>query len=373
MADQLPGDNRPAVYYDPDGTLVIRASAIGGSCMWELIAAGQGHEPGTLPSNIRRAFREGHELEGVALAHIQQHRGVTVHSAQREGSLVLAPGVICRYHPDGLGTWRKPHLDPNEHIMCDGVIEVKWLGDSLWQKAARHGVESTIAEYKWQASVMMMGEGRRKLTSWVPLLWVVGNKGLPPDPETGERPPCEDEGKIFTQTVDTPFISMSELSMRALDIQEGVEGEDILESGRPCDDPSHFPCRYLHLRPQSDPEDGTESSGSDDKGRKRIHVDDGEQARIDEIARAYLYHKGQADEHEQRRDALKAELLELCPEKATYETDRFTIPVIVQPGKEYVDWKGMPEDVKSRLKEELSKYTKRGRDSKFLRGVKGKD
>lgn len=371
--DEDGGDNRPPAYYDPDGTLVLRASAFGGSCLWELVAAAQGYEATILPSNMRRAFNEGHRLEPEVLRRLEAEYPVVLdhQAAQREGSLELAKGLIVRFHPDGAGRYTQPLVGDvflgKPELNWDVVVEVKALSHDLWKKAVRHGVESTIGEYRWQASVMMLATHKR-------LLWVVYNKGYPPDKDTGIKPFCEDQGKIHLQLVKTPFVSLSEMVLKGLEVKELVEGEDILESGRPCDDPSHWPCRYLHLRPESETEDGdtegrTDTTRGDSERKARTHVEPDSQDKVDELVKSYLYNKGQADECKARADQARDELLAIFGgQKGTYETDRFIIPVTQGRGQKALAWDEMPEEVKTLVES----YMRPGKPYLYLRGVKGK-
>ena len=361
--EHMEGDNRPPAYYEyyDDGTcnLVLRASAIGTSCIWDLIAAAQGYTPNPLPPNLKRAFQEGHDLEPVVLAKIEQEHGVTIHSRQAEGSLELirrtetSPGLVIRYHPDGVGEYYRAEIDTV--VKC--VVEVKALSHDLWKRFVRHGMQNVIEEYGWQGSVMMFGER-------LPLLWVGYNKGYAPD-ENGVKKDCEDQGKIHVQFVAEPIIPYADIVVKAIQIKEEVEGEDILESQRPCYDSRHFPCRYLHLRP--DNQASSVGDGVEGGDTAVVELDDSAKDRLDELARAYIYHKGQADENEGRRKAILAEILDILPNKGTHQTDRFIIPVMEGTGQKTIAWDEMTDEDKERLQQ----YLRDGKKYKYLRGVKG--
>lgn len=310
--DTSPGDNRPPVYWEGD-FLIIRASALGHSCLWELIAAGQGYEPGLLPSNLIRAFREGHTLEPVALGWLQE-KGWKVTGTQSQGHLVLDPKLMVRYHPDGLGS--------NGGLQT--VVEVKWLSDALWLAAKENGVGS-ILNYDWQISVMMHAEG-------APGMWVVGNKGLPPDPTTREKPSCERQGHIFTEQVPQPPISYEEIRERALAVREGVLGEDVISSGRECDDPTAWPCRYIHLRPEPEGPPG-----------EAVMVPDSDKEEVDRLLKEFLFHKGQMDENKQRYEAARDRLLAIAGDAESILTDRWLIP-ITNSRSTWHSFKGAPDE-----------------------------
>lgn len=338
MTNLPPGDNRPPVYWE-DGTLVIRASALGTSCMWELVAAGQGHEPGLLPPVLVRAFKEGHDLEPVVI-HNLRTRGWQITGAQVEGHLRIAENIIIRYHPDGKCIPQSMPAVPwafDEHL-----LEVKALTDDLWCQARDHGTGSTIASYPWQLSTMMHAER-------LPAIWADINKGRPPD-EHGVRPPCNREGQIHIERVAVPPIPLHVIRDKALAIYERVMGDDLLSSDRPCDDPSSWPCRFRHLRPEPE---GTMEGG--------YLVPDRDKEEVDRAIREYLFHKGQADEHKQRADMAKERLLEMAGNHPSLVTDKYVIPLVNSTSTWY--------DLSEMDKDEKAQY-KRSKPIKYIGKVK---
>jgi hypothetical protein len=314
--EELPGDNRPPVYWDEDGFMFIRASAIGNSCLFELVAAGQGYPAGNLPANMVRAFGEGHDLEPKVLEMLE-HLGWIITDRQIEGELILPGKTIIRFHPDGIGT------APNYSGRI--VIEVKALSDALWQRVIRHGLawweevdgqkvlKSVIDEYPWQAA--SMSHGFR-----LPLMWVCYNKGFPPDQVTGEKPYCKDEGKLFMQYVDQPFISRDELVAKAQKIRTLVEGDDILDNDMVCTDPSHFPCRYLHLRP--------EPEGEALESNVAVRTTDVDPALIDELTQQLRTFKSTMDEAKGKYEAARDRLIQLGGDKkGVLLTENWKVPI----------------------------------------------
>jgi hypothetical protein len=291
-----PGDNRPPVYWEDD-YLIIRASALGHSCMWELIAAGQGYEPGLLPRNLIRAFNEGHMLEPLVIDRMKMD-GWVVFGSQDQGHLVISPKLMVRYHPDGEGNKKGGDIH---------IIEIKCLSDALWLQAKQHGVGSLLG-YGWQASIMMHATS-------MPLVWVVYNKGLPPD-QDGVKPPCERQGEIFYEYVAESPIDSLTIIQRAEEVYEGVMGEDLLVDDRPCDDPSHWPCRYLNLRPEPETQEAS------------VLVDDEHKEDVDRLVREYLFNKGQADECTARAQDARDQLIALAGDAERLVTDHWVIPVV---------------------------------------------
>lgn len=362
------GDNRPSVYWEEiDGEvfLIIRASAIGHPCLWELTAQGQGHDQGNLPAFMRRAFRKGQELEPVVIQALKDEYGYLEQSAQIEGHLILPENIMIRYHPDGIGLFEKA---PYDYIgMC--VVEIKALRHESYDKAAQGHVGDIVEEYPWQLSVMMHGER-------LPAMWVAVDKGHPPDPETGIKPVVEGEGRIYMDPITTPPISLADITLKALKIKELVLGEDVLTADWGCTSPDHFPCRYLHLRPEPEDEGGggaSEQGGRDvgDTPSKQSVVqmdsgsDDGKE--MDQLVRDWLLHHGHAKESKDRADALAEEILQRAGAETTkILTDKFMVP-ISQNSYTSIQWDQMPPE----LKEQFQAYIEKKKTKRFLRNVKG--
>jgi hypothetical protein len=361
--DDLPaGDNRPSVYWEEiDGQvfLIIRASAIGHPCLWELTAQGQGHDQGNMPAFMRRAFKKGQELEPVVLRRLHDEYGYREFTAQMEGHLILPENIMIRYHPDGIGQF----MDPPHDWLGPLVVEVKALRHENYEKAAQGHVGDVVKEYPWQLSVMMHAEK-------LPGMWVAIDKGWPPDPETEIKPKCEGEGRLYLDPVPTPPISLKEITEKALKIKELVLGEDVLTADWGCTSPDHFPCRYQHLRPE--PEE-REDDGWGDKGEggvgKVVHLDsDSEEGReFDQMVRDYILHHGHAKEAKDRADALKEKIIAytgIGTEKVI--TDKFAVPIRTNTTSK-IHWDQMPPE----LKEKLQQYIEKKKTAPFIQNVKG--
>lgn len=329
-------DDRPPVYWEDD-TLVIRASAIGGSCLWELAAWGQGLDPAPLPDNLRRAFDQGDYYEPIILDMLQAE-GWTLFGAQQEMELVVGPDTIIRMHPDARGyRWG---LTTETR-----VVEAKALSNDLWQTFVRKGMQHVIGEYSWQAACLSYGFD-------LPLTWVGYNKG------NADGSDCPDQGRIHTQDVDTPLVDLASIRDKAAQIRALVEGDDLLDSGRTCDDPGHWPCRFLHFRLE---EEGHETPPD------FLHVGDDDQDRANQYIRDYFFHKGQEDESKQRKEAARDALLELGEGHKGIITDKWELP-FVDSSRSSTDWASVPEA----LKKQLDKY-KVKRPYRYIRGQKRRD
>lgn len=307
------GDDRPAVYWEDDN-LIIRASGVGHPCLWELVATGQGLVRLPYPALLLRAFAEGNLLEPVIIKRMENDYSIVFLSKQGEGELWLSDRVAIRYHPDGIVNlgydfWKayKGELDRSVRHDRTVVFEAKALTNSLWQRAHSGSTGDVLDEYNWQLSAMMHDTG-------LPGLWAVYNKGLPPD-EDGNREPCDDAGKIHLEYVEEPPISLEELQLKATLILNGVEGELLLDTDRGCDSPEHWPCLYLHLRPQ--PEDAT----------RTVLIPDNPDE-VDTVVRTYLTFKGQYDEAEMKYKAARDELIRMAGDAAFIQTHKYYVPIV---------------------------------------------
>lgn len=348
---KLMGDDRPSAYYEGD-VLIIRASAIGTSCLWELVASAQGYEPTPVPENLQHAFDEGHRLEPV-INDMLRDNGYMITGEQAEGELVISPTLKIRYHPDGFITG-----GPKGNIHTR-ILEDKTMADSSWQRAARGSVGDIFPEYNWQISVMMWAQvpvpahggypDPNRL--FMPALWVAYNKG------NSDGSPCPDQGRLLYQTLDLPPIALHEIITKAQTIQALVEGEDILVSGRPCDDPSHYPCRFLHLRPE------VEGASVTIDGEDTVVIPEDEQEAIDLLIMQYVRYKGAMEEAKEKVDQAKEALIERAGGASRILTDKWIVPVVdgtnVSP-----DWASMPQAVR----EEAQEYKKRTK-YKYLKNI----
>ena len=368
-------DNRPPVYWENTQharQLVIRASAIGHPCLWELTAAGQGMEMLPVTDVLQRAFDEGNTLEPVVIKRMEDEEQVVFLSKQMEGELRIRKDLVIRYHPDGItnygsGFWqrhREVATTDDPMLTRTLITEIKALTHSLWSKAVATSVGNTISEYPWQLSSMMWGEGQREhngtLGLYVPAMWVAYNKGTPPVNDMGDRELCADEGRIHYELVTEPPISLGDLAAKALQVYELVQGEDIEVTGRPCDSPTHFPCRYLYVRPEPEAKVGILEADGDLAGR------------VDQCAKDYLAAKGIIDEASERLARSKEELLQIAGDKVRkIITDRFIVPV-VHSSSPSIDYSAMSAADKKEWNRLKDKYTVK-KPTKYLRDVTGRD
>lgn len=324
-------DDRPSAYYEGD-VLILRASAFWGGCMWELAAAAQEYPPLPFPDALLKAFAEGNRLEPVIIDYMTNH-GWTFLSHQSEGELTITHNLKIRYHSDGIALREGTAGDMF-------VVEAKALGPDLFNQAVRHGVQSTIPHYPGQLAVMMHAENK-------PGVWCAHNK---------------ETGAWYTQVVTIPPVNLGDIRDRALAIQALIEEDDIVDSGRPCDDTDHWPCLYRHLRPEPGL-DGDPMAGQEDD--KTLALGDSEA--VDELVKKYLFHKGQMDENKQAMERYRDEILALVPDGyKKLVTERFTVP-LGQATSTVIDWSQVSEEAKAEI--ERAKTQKPG--ARYVTKVKG--
>jgi hypothetical protein len=317
-------DDRPPVYYEGE-ELIIRASGIGSSCMWELIAAGQGYPQSEVPAFLQEKFDEGIRWEPVVIEKMKKH-GWVFESHQNEGHLIFVNGGVIkvRYHSDGIA--RAP--DGERY-----VVEIKAFSVQNYSKAVLMGVGSVVHEYPWQLSVMMHGED-------LPGAWVAVNKVTE---------------ELHYQLMPQPPIGLSYLRDKAFKIKQEVEGEDIVASGKVCDNPNHWPCRYLHLRPEAEGVVVPRTGGID-------------QYEVDQLVREYLMFKGQADEAYERRDAAKQKLIDIAGDRTELRTDKWVVPV-VEGRTSSIEWTSVPPELRAQIERYRTKVTR----YRYLRNIKRLD
>lgn len=295
MTEPRPGDNRPAVY-EENGLLVVRASALG-SCLWELIATAQGLEPQPWPQNILRAFDEGHDREQPTLDRLESEGWRLDKSwAQREVDVRVGGNRVVRVHPDSAG------FPPSQPTTQYG-IEVKWLHNSSWSAWRRHGKAAANTQQKWQFSCEMAA-------TRLPLVVVVGNKGETPD-ENGVRPPCPHEGELHFEFYDEPPFSLGDIIKRVKELHDAATSGHIVASERPCDTPSQYPCRFIHLRPEPE--------------HQGVAVPEADAEEFERWASAYERHARLEKEHKSGREEARDQLTKLAGKADDLFTNRWAV------------------------------------------------
>ncbi len=226
--------DRPLAYEDGE-KVVYRASGLG-SCPGALVRARLGVS-GSLPSDfMAERFQEGHDWEARVLAaglgvdfiqvttrdHLLPYGRVVESDSGLQVETEVAWGnKVVRCHPDAVAM-KGATLSPY-------VVEVKFLGDSMYDDIVRRG--KWPVTYEWQKAIEMISTG-------LPMLYIVGQKVVGED-EAGER--MVSLGEVWTVEVDVPPFSLKEVKMRVAEIEGFVSRGEMPA----CPVPFDFPCSYF--------------------------------------------------------------------------------------------------------------------------------
>lgn len=232
-----------------DGTELVVYGASGiGCCPVALYYDRQGLTPEPTPAWLQEAYNQGNDNEQLILAMFQERtpftllmheesqalgynlgefdsdRGVDYSDQVRVEARVL-PGVVVRAHLDGLCRLTLPDIGWTREQDTDGklfIVEVKALGDTLWNAWKSKGVD-IVPAYPWQVSAQMKGAG-------LPCVFVVGHKGK--------------DGKVYEidyRILDEPPIKWIDVIKKIGAVEKGtVEDTD-------CPSPFMYPCPYYPL------------------------------------------------------------------------------------------------------------------------------
>lgn len=258
--------------------------------MWELVACGQGHQPLPFPDKLMMAFEESSEWEEPVIDHLKREWGYgSIGEEQSEGELYcgevgkgkLAVPVYVRYHPDF------PCFDGREQVL----VEVKAFSHELFVRAQRFGVASTFSEYTWQLGVMCAGY-------MLPGRWIVADKS-----SSKERPEL-----YYEDAIDLPTIS--DIWKRAQKIGKQIIGPDIVQSGRKCPEEDYWPCRFTHLRPET---------------QSIVVIESRREREFNDLVFDYLEAKKEEEIHKKIREESRDTYLELFGRDKKATSDMYTV------------------------------------------------
>jgi len=272
-------DCRPITYVEDDGTVVYRASAIGG-CRVALIASRLGIEPAGPPDAVREAATQGVELEDVALGRLLLD-GWDLEQGQRqvEREVRLSSGTtaLVRGHVDSIG-------DPRDGGgAC--VVEVKSRNERDFARLVAEGLAAVPESHQWQMSAYAHALGLERVA------YVAISRANPAD--------------LHTLLLPVP-VPWTDIEARVVDVEEAVLWGELPV----CHGKRDVWCSYYHLheaRPYDEAHD------------------------IAEAARDY--HEAAAAERawSERKDALRGPLLVALGERKRVRAGDLTVEV--QGGK----------------------------------------
>lgn len=246
--------DRPNVYEDEDGTMVYRASSLGG-CMQGLIYARQGVTASQPPEFMLEKFQEGKDFEDELLRAGLETLGEDWFLAETPEVLGLygtpvrhddgwqvevevpvrwkGGRAVVRCHPDGIII--------NRLTQEAKVVEVKFLGDSMFRDYAKRGV-SFKDFYLWQSRVERVGTG-------LGLVYIVGEKVR--REVGGEEVLSIGKIKVDQYPLDASGRegeNLTAIKARVLEVEKHVR-----EGTTPgCPATFDFPCGYFELHEERD-------------------------------------------------------------------------------------------------------------------------
>lgn len=197
--------DKALAYYDDDGVVTIRASAVG-KCSRSLWAALEEIEPVAPTDRIDAILQEGH-LHEQAVRELLESEGAQIED-QEEVTLWIIPGKLKVVgHVDGnISNWGQ-------------VWENKALGKEGFNRWRNVGFDA-YPDYPWQISVYMLALNK-------PALYTVK---------------CRDDGQIDRMVIDQPPISLQEIRAKMVNLYSCHKRGEM-----PACDPERWMCSFYFL------------------------------------------------------------------------------------------------------------------------------
>lgn len=201
--------DRAQAYYDDDGAIAIRASAIG-KCSRSLWASLEDIEPIVPSDRIESIFSEGH-LHEQAVRELLESEGAEIED-QEQVTLWIIPGKLkITGHVDGnITNWNQ-------------VWECKALGKEGFKRWRNVGFDA-YPEYPWQISVYMLALDK-------PALYTVK---------------CRDDGQLDRMVIQEPPIPIKEIRAKAIGVYTAHKNGVMPE----CD-PERWMCSFYFLHDEA--------------------------------------------------------------------------------------------------------------------------
>lgn len=197
--------DRALAYYDTDGALTVRASAVG-KCSRSLWAVLEEIDPVAPSDKIENIFAEGH-LHEQAVRELLESEGAEIED-QEEVTLWIIPGRLKVVgHVDGkITNWGQ-------------VWENKALGKEGFRRWRNVGFDA-YPDYPWQISVYMLALD-------MPALYTVK---------------CRDDGSLDRMVIDEPPVSLTEIRAKMVALYAAHKKGEM-----PACDPERWMCSFYFL------------------------------------------------------------------------------------------------------------------------------
>lgn len=206
--------DKPLAYYDNDGAVTIRASALG-KCSRALWAALEEIQPVAPTERLDAIFSEGH-LHERAVREVLESEGAEMNTQEQVTLWIIPEKLKVVGHVDG------------DILNWGQVWEGKALGKEGFRKFQNVGFDA-YPDYPWQISTYMHALDK-------PALYTVKNR---------------DNGEILRLVLDQPPISIGEIRAKALKVYQAHRNHEM-----PDCDPERFMCSFYFLHDEVD--DGQE-------------------------------------------------------------------------------------------------------------------
>lgn len=271
-------DNRNITYIDDDGTIVYRASAVGG-CITQLVASRLGYEPIAHSEETLLLFEKGNLAEPRINTWLEEN-GYELADQQLETELSIVPGIVIRGHIDATGIKRSTNGDVDRTPQRI-LIEDKFMGKTSYAKWTSSGVDS-FPRYEYQTSIYCHSLGLQHYRVAI------------------ETDAAGDDSLLYDISAErTPKYSIGQLRLRILAVEKAVKAVEL-----PACDNTSFPCPYYYLHDKDDAK-STQSLSP-------VNHNDGKLSRLIEVA---LYAAAEIKIHQNRYDLQRAEILKLMKER----------------------------------------------------------
>lgn len=212
------------VTVEEDGTVVYRASALGGECTRALVLSRLGYDERPPPPDMYRRFQEGHLHEEDVMRRMREE-GWTIWDEQATVTLMVSGKIRVVGHIDGkgaiVGEGREHHVSLGN--IEPRIVEVKSQSKDEFAAFDAKGWESGIfPKYKWQLSVYMLATG-------LPAVLVRKDRN---------------SGQIKLEWVDEPFYDLRAIRSRVLSVEmlaaDGIGPEE-------CGPGTIYPCPFFYM------------------------------------------------------------------------------------------------------------------------------
>lgn len=269
----------PSIYESGDITY-YRASSLG-RCMRAMVAQRLGFEPLAYSDKTEGYFAEGHLHEPDIINRlIKLGYQVETSAGQDEVTVMVGPKLGIRGHIDGICL--------NDHGERRWVIECKAMGQSMYDKVMRAGVEpflKTDLRYGYQISAYMMAT---KLQA----LYAIKNRN------TGEM--------TVEQLVDPP-VKPGIVKARVL-LAEKL-AKQYQETGEfPSCDTNDYPCPFVYLHDEKEEVEGVEPD-----------------AEVEALAEAYARARDRVEEAERVKNDCRARILATLGDRPKVKSAKWSV------------------------------------------------